>query len=66
MRIGDYDIPEDWESMSCIYNCGYILVWKRGQTYDTGLTMEAHIMLEHEKPMPSFFDWFRFRRKGEL
>ena len=63
MRVGEYEIPEHWESMSCIYNCGFILVWERGKSYDSGLAMDAHIELEHIKPLPSFFDWFRFRRR---
>jgi hypothetical protein len=63
MRVGEYDIPEHWESMSCIYNCGFILVWERGKSYDSGLAMDAHIEMEHIKPLPSFFDWLRFRRR---
>ena len=63
MIVGGHDIPEDWESMTCIYNCGYILVWKRGQAFDSGLQMETHIYLEHERPLPTFLDWFRFKRR---
>jgi hypothetical protein len=63
MRIGEYDIPEDWESMSCIYNCGFVLVWQRGKSFDSGTQMDRHILIEHTQPMPSFMDWFRFRRR---
>ena len=66
MQIGEYDIPEDWESMTCIYNCGYILVWQRGKSNNSGLAMDSHILIEHTDPIPSFWDWFRFRKKGDL
>jgi hypothetical protein len=64
MQIGEYEIPEDWESMTCIYNCGFILVWKRGLSNDSGNQMDRHILLSHTGPLPSFMDWFRFRRRG--
>lgn len=67
MRVGDYDIPEDWESMSCVYNCGYVLVWKRSPIAgtDAGSQMDLHMLINHKKPFPSFADWLRgFRKKG--
>lgn len=63
MKFGEYEVPDDWESMSCIYNCGYVLVWRRGGGHDSGLQMDSHIYLEHERPMPNLWDWFRFRRR---
>ena len=68
MRVGDYEIPENWESMSCMYNCGYILVWERKVNggSDAGSEMERHIIIHHTYPLPSLWDWFRgFRRRGK-
>lgn len=64
MKVGDYDIPEDWESMSCIYNCGYLLVWERALGGgDVGGQMDAHIATEHSKQEFPLFE--RFFRKGK-
>ena len=63
MKIGDYDIPPDWESMSCVYNCGFILVWERGKSFGAGLQMDEHIRLTHPEPS-NIFNWFRFWTRG--
>jgi hypothetical protein len=60
MQVGEYNIPEGWESMSCFYNCGFLMVWEIGspQSLSAGTVMEAH--LEGHKGTPlSFLDWFR-------
>lgn len=64
MKIGDFDIPEDWETMTCIYECGFILIWERKSGGgDVGDTMERHLVLEHS---PSDYPFFqRFYRKGK-
>jgi hypothetical protein len=62
MRVGEYEIPPDWESMSCIYNCGYVLVWERGKSFSSGSQMDEHLLIHHSGPQ-SFFDWFKFWRK---
>lgn len=62
MKVGEYDIPDNWESMTCIYNCGFILVWERGKAFDAGLRMDTHIELSHPEPS-SLFHWLRFWRR---
>ena len=42
MKIGEYDIPEGWESMSCFNNCGFILIWQVGEGEDVGEKMDIH------------------------
>ena len=61
MRVGDYDIPEEYESMSCIHNCGFILVWERALgAGNVGDVMDTHLANEHaEREFPLFF---RFRK----
>ena len=64
MKVGDYDIPEDWESMSCIYNCGYLLVWERRLGGgDVGERMETHIAIEHTRDEFPLFN--RLFKKGK-
>lgn len=60
MQVGEYNIPEGWESMSCFYNCGFLMVWEVGslQSLSAGTVMEAHLEGHKESP-PSFLDWFR-------
>lgn len=68
MQVGDWEIPEDYESMTCIYNCGYILVWKRSPLggSDAGNEMDKHIIINHSYPIPTVWEWFKgFRRKGK-
>lgn len=62
MKIGEYEIPPDWESMSCIHNCGFVLVWERGKSYSAGLQMDEHIQISHPEPF-GIFNWLRFWRK---
>jgi len=63
MELGDYIIPEVWESMYCIYNCGFFLVWKQGspEEKNVGTVMEGHLD-GHNEVRPSFMDWLRYGR----
>ena len=65
MDIGDYSIPEGWESMTCIYNCGFVLVWELGSPEGTLVlpVMTGHLE-QHKTPRPSLRDWFT-NRKGK-
>jgi len=67
MIIGDYEIPEGFESMSCIYNCGFILVWSHKEgAGDVGSVMDNHIALTHIKPeMPLLHRFFLRKEKGK-
>lgn len=63
MELGDYIIPEGWESMSCIYNCGFFLVWQQGSPEGdkVGMVMDGHLS-GHTEIRPTFMDWFRYGR----
>ncbi len=60
MQVGEYNIPEGWESMSCYYNCGFLLVWEVGspESLNAGIVMEGHLDGHRESP-PSFLEWFK-------
>jgi|TARA_R110000868_G_scaffold74293_5_gene214771 hypothetical protein len=66
MRVGEYDIPEGYESMSCIYDCGFLLVWQNGspESLNAGLVMDGHLA-GHEAPKPSIWDFFRFGKGND-
>lgn len=63
MELGQYDIPEGYESMTCIHNCGFFIVWASGSP-------ESHYVMEvmnghlagHKEIKPSFLDWLRYGR----
>lgn len=38
-----YEVPEGMESMSCYNNCGFIIIWKIGNSYGVGERMDSHI-----------------------
>ena len=61
MQVGEYDIPEGWESMSCFYNCGYLLVWKVGspEADNAGILIEGHYE-QHKESTPTFGDWLKY------
>lgn len=63
MQVGEYEIPEGWDSMTCIYSCGFILIWKMGspESEGVGTVMNLHLTL-HDSPKPTIKDWFRFGR----
>jgi len=67
MIIGEYDIPEGFESMTCIYNCGFILVWSHAEgAGDVVGVMNNHLALTHIKPeMPLLHRFFLRRGKDE-
>jgi hypothetical protein len=64
MQVGEYDIPEGWDSMTCIYNCGFILIWQMGspEADNVGTLMRLHLGI-HDSPKPSIRDWFKFGRE---
>lgn len=63
MRVGDYEVPAGWETMSCIYNCGFVLMWKQNEYTDAGFVMDRHITLAHPEPQTSMFNWMKFWRR---
>jgi len=65
MELGDYIIPEGWESMSCIYNCGFFLVWQHGtpEEKNVGMVMSGHLE-GHGDDKASFLSWI-WNRKGK-
>lgn len=60
--VEGYEIPEGFESMTCIYNCGFILIWSlKDGARDVGSVMDTHIAEHHaDREFPLFF---RFRKK---
>jgi hypothetical protein len=62
MKLGEYEIPPNWESMSCIHNCGFVLVWERGKSYSAGLQMDEHVRVTHLESS-SLFHWLKFWRR---
>lgn len=67
MIVGEYEIPEGYESMSCIYNCGFILVWSLSETIgDVGGVMDTHIADAHTaKEFPMFFKFRKGKNNGD-
>jgi hypothetical protein len=63
MIVGGHEIPEGFESMSCVYNCGFILVWNILEDVgDVGGIMDTHIAEKHtNKTFPLFY---RFLKRG--
>jgi hypothetical protein len=63
MNIYDYEIPEGWESMTCIYNCGFLIAWEQGspEAQHAGNVMDGHLA-GHEAPKPTLWDLIRFRK----
>ena len=65
MKVGDYEVPENFESMSCIYNCGFVLFWERGTYTDAGNRMTELMILAHPEPQTSFWAWLRTWRRDK-
>jgi hypothetical protein len=40
-----YEIPEGMESMTCINNCGFIIIWQIGKSEGVGQRMDEHLAL---------------------
>jgi hypothetical protein len=57
MKVYGYEIPEGTESMSCIYSCGFLLVWLQGEGAGAGNAMMEHYMEDHKPPLPTLQDW---------
>lgn len=55
-----YEIPEGMESMSCINNCGFIIIWQVGRSEGVGEEMDRHMTM-----CPTNIPKKRFRTKGE-
>lgn len=55
-----YEIPEGMESLSCIFNCGFIILWAVGNDDGVGDRMETHYDLCPARKAKS-----TFRTKGE-
>lgn len=55
-----YEVPEGMESMSCIYNCGFIILWAVGKDDGVGERMDDHFAL-----CPAKTHRKTFRTKGE-
>ena len=54
-----YEIPEGYESMTCVHNCGFIIIWKSGNHEGVGEKMDSHLVECPSKPKRS-----PFRTKG--
>lgn len=67
MIVGNHEIPEGYESMSCIHNCGFILVWSLSEVIgDVGGIMDTHIAEVHtEIEFPMFFKFRKGKKNGE-
>jgi hypothetical protein len=50
--------------MSCIYSCGFLLVWLQGEGAGAGNAMMEHYMESHQPPLPTLQDWIS--SEGEL
>ena len=64
MIVGGHEIPEGYESMSCFYNCGFMLVWNMYEEVgDVGGVMDTHISENHtDRNFPLFY---RFLKRGK-
>ena len=56
-----YEIPEGMESMSCIHNCGFIILWNVGAHEGVGEQMDEHLLFCNGRKIPRNI----FRTKGE-
>lgn len=63
MEIAGYEIPSGWESLTCIYDCGFFIVWEVGspESHHAMFVMEGHLE-GHKAIRPTFLDWFRYGR----
>lgn len=55
-----YEIPEGMESMTCMNNCGFIIIWPVGGHEGVGEEMDKHIVTCPTQP-----NHRTFRTKGE-
>lgn len=55
-----YEIPEGMESMSCMNNCGFIIIWQVGKSDGVGEEMDRHLYMCPSQPKRR-----TFRMKGE-
>lgn len=55
-----YEVPEGMESMTCINNCGFIILWSVGSSDGVGERMD-----DHAEYCPVLKKQKRFRTKGE-
>ena len=55
-----YEVPEGMESMTCYHNCGFIIIWKIGNSHGVGERMDDHV-----ERCPAKFNEGKFRRKGK-
>jgi hypothetical protein len=63
MYIGDKEIGEGWESMSCPFCDGFIVVWEAGvgSLFDPTLPFAKHMKEIHQTPIPDLTGWRRKR-----
>lgn len=55
-----YEVPEGMESMSCINNCGFIILWAVGNYHGVGERMDYHM-----SQCPAVTNRKTFKTKGE-
>jgi len=60
MFIGDKEIGEGWESMTCPFADGFMLIWEVGQEIDPTVPFMEHMRVVHGIFMPDLSRW-RFK-----
>lgn len=65
MYVGDKEIGEGWESMSCPLCEVFVVVWesKIGSLFDPTLPFTKHLLEVHQVSLPNLSRW---RRGGIL
>jgi hypothetical protein len=63
MFIGDKEIGEGWESMSCPFCEGFIVIWEvgAGLLFDPTIPFSAHMAEVHRIKVPDLTGWRRKR-----
>jgi hypothetical protein len=57
MDIGDHEIGEGWESMTCPYLDGFIVIWEVGQDLDPTVAFAEHMNRVHKIHFPDLNIW---------
>lgn len=57
MEIGDHEIGEGWESMTCPYLDGFIVLWESGMDSDPTIAFSEHMKSNHSVNIPDLTIW---------
>lgn len=57
MELNDYEIGEGWESMTCPYLDGFVVLWEVGIGDDPTIAFSEHMKTVHQIPFPDLIVW---------